>query len=157
MTRTDSDRHDDLGPSGGDALAAHEARLLEACFAAARDRAPALSGDLFARLLADAAAEQPRLAPQASQAHTLPLALPAAPGLWAGLVAAFRGLGGLRLAGGLASATVVGLWLGFAGAGQMALAAGQIGVQSGEATAETWDLLPDYTVIGLDLGLELEG
>ena len=71
--------------------------------AAAKDAAQVPSGDLMARVLADAEAMQPQ-----------PAGLAAGPaprrGMLAGIVSA---LGGWPSLGGLAAATVAGLWIGF--------------------------------------------
>lgn len=71
--------------------------------AAAQDTAQAPSADFMARVLADAEAMQPQ--PAAIVAEPAPRR-----GMLAGIVAA---LGGWPSIGGLATATVAGLWIGF--------------------------------------------
>lgn len=73
---------------------------LEALFAEARGLRPVPADDLMARLLADGLREMPR--PAAS--------VPARPG-WRDWV---RALGGWPTIGGLAAASVVGVWIGAA-------------------------------------------
>jgi len=72
---------------------------LEVFFDAARRTAPQPSGDLVARILADADAEQPK-APE-----------PVRPPWWRSVL---DGLGGAPAIGGLLTATVAGLWIGAA-------------------------------------------
>lgn len=67
-----------------------------------RARGPAASGNLMARVLADAAALQPKPAAPAPRARG---------GLWASLAAVFGGAGALA---GLAAAAVAGLAIGLA-------------------------------------------
>ena len=74
---------------------------LDGLFAAARDTAPVPTGDLMARVMADAEAQV------AAQATPAPVARP---GLWAGLLAA---IGGWPAAAGLATAAVTGVMVGF--------------------------------------------
>jgi len=69
--------------------------------AAAKDAAQAPSGDLMARVLADAEAMQPQAASLAPAPRR---------GVLAGIVSA---LGGWPSLGGLAAATVAGVWIGF--------------------------------------------
>ena len=76
---------------------------LDGILAEARGQTPETSPDLLARVLSDGLALQPR----ARQAT----ARPARPGLWSTLAGAVGGVTGLA---GLATATVAGLWLGFA-------------------------------------------
>lgn len=76
---------------------------LDDLFAAARAVPPAPSDTLMARVLADALAEQPRMAMQA------PGPRPRGPGLWARLVWALGGTGALA---GMGTAAVTGLFLG---------------------------------------------
>ncbi|MCA0271379.1 MAG: hypothetical protein LCH69_04845 [Proteobacteria bacterium] len=81
-------------------------RGLEAFFAAGRDRAPAPSDALMARVLADAEAEMVR---PAEVAVLRPAARPSR------LAAAIASIGGWAGLGGLATATAAGVWIGFAG------------------------------------------
>lgn len=74
---------------------------LEALFAEARALRPVPSGDLMARLLADAERERPRPAPARAPAF----------GSWRDWIAA---LGGWPAMGGLAGVAVVGIWIGAA-------------------------------------------
>lgn len=76
---------------------------LDDLFAAARAARPAPSEALMARVLADALAEQPRVAAQA------PGPRQRGPGLWARLVWAIGGTGALA---GMGTAAVTGLFLG---------------------------------------------
>ena len=77
---------------------------IEALFAEARAQAPALSGDLMARILQDAEAE--------TRAHAAPRA---APPLRTGWLETLSGaLGGWPALGGLVASTVLGLLLGVA-------------------------------------------
>lgn len=85
-----------------DHLNRNEDQALEALFAAARAEQTAVSSDLMARILADAAAA-------ATERHLQPE--PARPGLVATIWAALGGWGG---AGGLAMATAAGVWIGVA-------------------------------------------
>lgn len=79
-------------------------RELDALFEAARTEAPLPSGDVMARILADAEAEQARA--QIVVAPTTPArAVPR----WRQLVSA---LGGWPAVAGLATATVAGIWIG---------------------------------------------
>ena len=78
---------------------------LDELFAEARQVRPVVSLDLMARIMADAAAVQSeRIAP-------IVTATPEQVGFFAGLWSALGGWGG---AGGLAAATMAGLWIGFA-------------------------------------------
>lgn len=78
---------------------------LEALFAAARANPPAPSEALMARVLADAEVERPR------DRRALPAARRALAPRRAGWLGA---LGGWRGLGGLVTATVAGLWVGYA-------------------------------------------
>lgn len=80
---------------------------LETLFRAARTDRPAPSDDLMARVLADAAALQPKAAAPAPRRA----AAPARTGFFAGLAALFGGGGVLA---GMGTAAVAGLFLGFA-------------------------------------------
>lgn len=75
---------------------------LDGLLAEARGGTPEPSPDLLARVLSDGLALQPQ--PRARRAT-------ARPGLWAMLAGAVGGVTGLA---GLATATVAGLWIGFA-------------------------------------------
>ena len=75
---------------------------LESIFAAARSGRPSPSAGLTARILADA---------EAVQAAFQPAPAPVRPRRWSGWIAAMGGNGVLA---GLATATLAGLWLGFA-------------------------------------------
>lgn len=79
---------------------------LDDIFAEARGAAVAPSYDLMARILADAEAHQPAM-------PGLVRAAPPPPrqGLWATMMAAIGGGGALA---GLSTATLAGLWIGFA-------------------------------------------
>lgn len=79
---------------------------LEAFFAAGRGQAPAASGALLARIMADAEAEMVRPA-----AVVVPRQI-ARPGFLGAAIAAIGGWAGL---GGLATAAAAGVWIGFAG------------------------------------------
>ena len=82
---------------------------LEGFFAAARAAEPAPSEALMARVLADAAAAQPRVPGPVVSA-------PAAAPLWRRWLAALSGaVGGGAMATGLASAAVAGVFIGYAG------------------------------------------
>lgn len=75
--------------------------FLDALFDAARDAdAPAVSAGLQARLMADAAALQPRVA--------------AAPSLWQRIRQALADVGGLPGLASVSAAGVAGLWIGIA-------------------------------------------
>ncbi|MCV2881393.1 dihydroorotate dehydrogenase [Actibacterium sp. XHP0104] len=75
---------------------------LELLFAAARDAAPVPSDGLLARVLADAEAEQARPAPALIRPE-------------GGLLArAMRQIGGWPALAGLATATLAGVWIGYA-------------------------------------------
>ena len=76
---------------------------LDGLFAAARAQVPGPSDDLMARVLADAQAEQATLAVTAARPTVRPAGR---------FEQMFRVLGGWPAMGGLATASVVGLWLG---------------------------------------------
>ncbi len=115
---------------------------LEDHFAAARGTAPAPSGALMARVLADAEAAMPRAAAPPLGSGPRPRNLPA----WLG---AFGGWGGI---GGLATAAAAGLWFGYAGLTDPAsLAAGLI---DGATAQEATELLPGGEVAALLAGWE---
>ena len=96
MTKTERDK--DL-----DALISDDG--LEDFFKAARAEAPQPSDDLMARIMADAQAHLPAPAPIATPRK------PVRQGLLAGLLAA---MGGWPSVATMATATVAGIWLGFA-------------------------------------------
>lgn len=99
MTDLEKDRddgHEDGRDDGRDDGA------LMTLFAEARETGAVPSDDLMARILADAAAVDAARHPAPETPGT---------GFWAGLVAAVGGWPGL---GGLAAATVAGLWIGIA-------------------------------------------
>jgi hypothetical protein len=75
---------------------------LESLFATARAERPSPSAGLTARIMADA---------EAVQSAFRPAPVPARPRRWSGWIAAIGGNGVLA---GLATATLAGLWLGFA-------------------------------------------
>jgi hypothetical protein len=77
---------------------------LDDLFGTLAQRGPLPSEALMARVLADAAALQPRAAP-------MQRAAPPRGGVWAVLLAALGGRGALA---GLATATLAGVWIGFA-------------------------------------------
>ena len=77
--------------------------MIDALFAQARDQMVRPSDDLMARVLADADA--------VADARLQPAASPQRPGLWAQLMDA---IGGWPSLGGLAAATVAGIWVGIA-------------------------------------------
>ncbi len=79
---------------------------LDAILAAARTAGADASEDFLARVLADAYAMQPQPAAV--------VAVPAASGWRARLVASLSALGGMGAAAGLATATLAGVWIGFA-------------------------------------------
>lgn len=84
---------------------------LETLFRAARTDRPAPSDDLMARVLADAAALQPKAAAPAPRRVAAPAPSRARTGFFAGLAALFGGGGVLA---GMGTAAVAGLFLGFA-------------------------------------------
>ncbi|MDP3342740.1 dihydroorotate dehydrogenase [Frigidibacter sp.] len=118
---------------------------LEAFFAAGRSAAAEPSATFLARVLAEAEAVQAE--------RDAPIAEPPAPqqGLWAGIIAALGGWGG---AGGLATATMAGVWLGFAGVqGSGTLTAF---LAAPEEAAVTLELIPEFDSFVL-AALETEG
>lgn len=80
---------------------------LDAFFDAARNQPPMPSGDFMARIMADAEAVQ------AGFGAVAPVVADR-PGVWASLSALFGGLVGV---GGMATAALAGVWIGFAGVG----------------------------------------
>lgn len=124
--------------------------LLEGFFRAAREARPAPPGALLARILGDAEAAMPR--PPEVQSEPHPLARPAGGGdggvlSWLG--AAF---GGWRGIGGLATATVAGLWLGYSGLADARLLTG--GLWSSAEAEATVELMPGVEVFALATGWE---
>lgn len=110
---------------------------LELFFDVARAETPVPSQDVLARILADADKMMP-VAPVQAPAR--------APGLWAGLLAA---VGGWPAVAGMATATVAGVWIGFAqpdGVGDLAT-----GILPDMIAYEVVDLFPSYD------GLLVEG
>lgn len=118
MTMSD-DRKADAGVSGKSR--SDEDAALAPFFAAARAARPTVSAALTARILADSAAELPR-APVARAALRAP-SPPTRPALARRLLAALGGWGGL---GGLATATLAGVWIGIAAPEPVAGLAGRI-------------------------------
>lgn len=122
---------------------------LEALFVAARRDVPDLPPGLLARVLADADAElAARSAPRA-------LDVPAPRG---SVLAALLGelvlaIGGWRAISGLATATVAGVWIGFAGVGSLSLTAADL-LGGGTETYASVNLLPGDDVFALASGTE---
>lgn len=102
---------------------------LEPFFAAARDARPEVSPDLMARILADADREIERRAAPA----------PAAPrrGWWLSAIAL---VGGWPAMAGMLTATIAGVWIGFAAPGTVSTLSG--GVASSGYELE--DMMPGY-------------
>lgn len=121
MAKTEHDMLDDMA--------------LEAFFEAGRAETPVPSDDLMARIMADAVAEMP--APR-------PIARPVKKqGLLAGLIA---GIGGWPALAGMATATVAGVWIGFAQPDTLNTWAGGA-LLSTSTTATSYDLedlVPSY-------------
>ena len=111
---------------------------LDAFFAAARREVPAPSEALMARVLVDALAAQP--APRAAVRTPRP-------GLWTQLREA---MGGWPAMGGLATAGVVGLWIGISPPAAVTdMASDVLGLQTDEYLV---DLMPDFEFdIAMDL------
>lgn len=122
MAKTD---HDSLTDAG-----------LEAFFDAARDAAPVPSEALMARIMADAEVE------------IIGRATPPAPAPRRGAFAAFAAaLGGWPALAGLATATVAGVWLGFADPDGLNTLAGGLLLPDSAASASSYDLediVPGY-------------
>ncbi|OYX42261.1 MAG: hypothetical protein B7Z02_12605 [Rhodobacterales bacterium 32-67-9] len=130
MAMTDPDRDDEF---------------LEGFFRAARDARPEPSEALMARILADAEAEMPR-APE-----PMPVTRPAGGG--AGTLSWIAAaVGGWRGIGGLATATVAGLWLGYAGGADAGFLSG--GIWPADEAAATVELMPGAEVFALATGWE---
>lgn len=119
--------------------------FLDGFLAAARQAAPEPSADLLARVLADAEAQMAQRA-----APPLPAA-PVGAGIWAGIMSA---VGGWRAMGGLATAAVTGVWIGFSGAEPLADAAGGLFAQGASDTLASISLLPEDDVLALAMDLE---
>ena len=103
---------------------------LDAILAAARTAGADASEDFLARVLADAYAMQPQPAAV--------VAVPAASGWRARLVAWLSALGGMGAAAGLATATLAGVWIGFARPDLV----GGLGLAWTGAQVESIELLP---------------
>ncbi len=103
---------------------------LDAILAAARTAGADASEDFLARVLADAYAMQPQPAAV--------VAVPAASGWRARLVASLSALGGMGAAAGLATATLAGVWIGFARPDLV----GGLGLEWTGAQVESIELLP---------------
>ncbi|PIE15674.1 MAG: dihydroorotate dehydrogenase [Rhodobacterales bacterium] len=104
-------------------------QLVDECFAAAQQTAPLPSLDLMERIMGDAAALQP--APQRPAPKPL--------GNWALF---WSIIGGWRGAGGVALATLAGIWIGFSQpAGLDMLAESYL---NGDEMSYLADLVPDY-------------
>ena len=103
---------------------------LDAILAAARTAGADASEDFLARVLADAYAMQPQPAAV--------VAVPAASGWRARLVASLSALGGMGAAAGLATATLAGVWIGFARPDLI----GGLGLAWTGAQVESIELLP---------------
>lgn len=123
-----------------------QADLLAATFAAARQSPPEPSAEFMARILAEGLAQQPPARAVAPvQAH----GLGSGGGVLAQLLAM---LGGWRGIGGMATAALTGVWIGFAGMGQLGdIAAGYLGTADALGTV---DLLPDTDVLAMMLDQE---
>lgn len=138
MAKTDRDMMNDAGRVDD---------ALESFFAAARDEVPQPSDGLMARIMVDAEMEL--------AAHAAPAAAPRrAPrlGVWAAITAAF---GGWPALAGMATATVAGVWLGFASPDDLnTLSGGVLLPASDTATYELEDMLPGYGALA---GLVEEG
>lgn len=111
-------------------------KMLESLFEAGRAEAPVPSQELMARILADAQANMPAPAPIARAAR------PARRGLLAGLLAA---VGGWPSVATMATATVAGIWLGFAQPDTLnTLSGGTLLPGSAGVAYEVDDLIPSY-------------
>lgn len=124
--------------------------VLEAVFAAGRTAAPEPSAAFLARVLAEAEAVQAGFgAAGFGAAERRPA--PARQGLWSGVLAALGGWGG---AGGLASAAMAGVWLGFAGVQGSGTLTSLLAAP--EEVVGTLELIPDFDSFAL-AALETEG
>lgn len=121
---------------------------LEDLFAEARTRAPAPSDALMARIMADAVAHQP---PPPAPVR------PAAPTRSAGLSGWLAGLRGGMLAGaGMVTATLAGVWIGFAQPSPMVPVTDALW-QPAFQEIDTVDLQPSLDLITSLDGLMTEG
>ncbi len=112
---------------------------LDDLFAAARRAAPEPSPGFLARVIADAEAVQ-------EAAEAVPVRRSAAPS--GGLMAALRGMfGGWGALGGMLTATVAGIWIGFSGADQLGLVTG--GLLGTTESLGTVSLLPEGDIFAL--------
>lgn len=121
-----------------------ENSALDDLFAEARRTAPEPSHAFLARVIMDAevqqtVAETARLRPTADVEQASP-----ARGLLGALRAAFGGWGPL---GGMLTATVAGIWIGFAGADRLDLLTG--GIFGATESLGTVSLLPDSDIFAL--------
>ena len=134
MTRTDKRSMDDAG--------------LEAFFAAARDVAPAPSSELMARIVADAEATLVARAPA-------PLAVPRRRGR---LRAVLAGLGGWPTLASMVTATLAGVWFGFASPDSLNTLSGGLLLpgSAAEASYDLEDMLPGYLSLG-EIDMEVQG
>lgn len=123
-------------------------KALDELFAQARMTAPEPSPELIARVMADAE----RLAARKGKAGARSGSDMARPRRLDGLLAWIADvLGGWRGVGGLATATLVGFWIGYTGlAGTTALTGGQTGVES----VDTVELLPGSELLALAWDVE---
>lgn len=104
---------------------------LEAFFAAARAAAPEPGSDFLARIAAQGEAVQ---AERLSAAMAPPRGRRARMGIWATLAAA---VGGWSAFGGMATAALAGLWIGFAGSDTLAQAVGLASAGTVASAADT--------------------
>jgi len=112
---------------------------LDDLFAAARRAAPEPAPGLLARMMADA-----ELAQEAAQAAALRRDVRPAPG---GLMTTLRGMfGGWGALGGMATATLAGVWIGFAGVDQLGQVTGFFGTTESLGTVS---LLPEGDIFAL--------
>lgn len=122
--------------------------MLEKLFETARCEVVDLPPGLLARVLADADAElAARTAPPLRAAPTRRTS-----GFMIVLGELLAAIGGWRAVSGLASATVAGVWIGFAGVGNLSLTT--VDLLSGGETLAVLNLLPGDDVFALasDLG-----
>jgi len=109
---------------------------LDQIFAAGREASPTPSDAVLARILADAEGEiAARAVPAPHRAGEI------RPGLWSRILS---GLGGWPAVAGMATATVAGVWLGFASPDQLNDLAGGLLLpdSSGLTSYELEDILP---------------
>lgn len=119
-----------------------EDAALDDLFAQARQSGAEPSGAWLARVLEMAEAEQAAVRPAASAAGPVT----GARGLWAVVAGAF---GGWSALGGMLTATVAGLWIGFAGADRLDLVAGRL--LGPTESLGTVALLPDTDLFALSV------